>query len=265
MPLTYSFYFGPQHKALYGVYHKPASEINRYHGVVLCNPIGQEYILAHRAFLQLAVRLTNNGFHILRFDYYGCGDSAGNYDEGDVDQWSQDICTAIDELKEQGDLKEISLIGLRFGATLAALAGSAQEHLKSIVLWDPIFKGKHYIDDLIVAHEKWVRDLSRKPPKEAFHHNQREIIGFPFSENMQRSIERVDLFEISGQPAGQILLVSSDDGILYQQFADHLSQMGSESTYQHIPATKVYLKEGFNKSLVPTQILTGIVSWLTTL
>ena len=48
----------------------------RQSAIVLCQPLGHGYLRAHRAFRNLAVSLASQGFHVLRFDYYGCGDSA---------------------------------------------------------------------------------------------------------------------------------------------------------------------------------------------
>ncbi|MBK7659827.1 MAG: hypothetical protein IPJ28_12035 [Betaproteobacteria bacterium] len=47
----------------------------RQHGVLLCNPFGQEAIRAHRLVRVLGDRLAAAGFAVMRFDYYGTGDS----------------------------------------------------------------------------------------------------------------------------------------------------------------------------------------------
>ena len=61
---------------------------------------------------QLAKRLSGIGFHVLRFDYYGTGDSAGDADEGDLRQWHDDLSAAVDELKDTAAIQMVSLIGL---------------------------------------------------------------------------------------------------------------------------------------------------------
>ena len=94
-----TFYFGPTDKSLFGIYHKPKSMKDRRKGIVLCYPMGQEYIRSHRALHQLAIKLSGTGFHVLRFDYYGCGDSFGYCQEGNLNQWTQDIQIAIQKLK----------------------------------------------------------------------------------------------------------------------------------------------------------------------
>ena len=80
------FYFGKSPRALFGVYHPPKAGMTRKTGVVLCYPMGHEYVYSHRAFLRLAMLLSSAGFHVLRFDFYGCGDSEGDCKEGKIRQ-----------------------------------------------------------------------------------------------------------------------------------------------------------------------------------
>lgn len=70
--------------------------------MVFCHPLGDEYIRFHRAYRQLAVRLSQVGFPVLRFDLYGCGDSSGDSAEITVQQWLTDIATAVAEIRRSG-------------------------------------------------------------------------------------------------------------------------------------------------------------------
>jgi len=79
-----TFYFGESPKQLYGAYHPPRDFNDRKVAVVLCYPIINEYLRAHRAFVRLATQLATEGFHVLRFDYFGCGDSYGDDDDGNL-------------------------------------------------------------------------------------------------------------------------------------------------------------------------------------
>lgn len=76
------FYFGTPDEPLFGIYHPPVSEPVRDVGVLLCYPIGHEYIVSHRFYRQLSIRLAEAGFHVLRFDYYASGDSGGECELG---------------------------------------------------------------------------------------------------------------------------------------------------------------------------------------
>ncbi|HEY5089012.1 MAG TPA: alpha/beta hydrolase, partial [Polyangia bacterium] len=90
--------------------------------MILCNPIGDDLIRAHRAFRHLAEALANSGFPVLRFDFDGTGDSAG--DERDPDRvatWRADIKRAAAELRARSGVQALALVGLKLGATLATL------------------------------------------------------------------------------------------------------------------------------------------------
>jgi len=93
-------YFGTSEKPLFGTYYLPQAHSTKATGIVLCYPMGQEYMWMHRAYRQLATLFTRTGFHVLRFDYYRCVDSGGNSDEGDIAQWLDDVSTAIEEMKD---------------------------------------------------------------------------------------------------------------------------------------------------------------------
>jgi uncharacterized protein len=133
------FYFGADDQRLYGVYEAAHKSGAASQAVVLCSPIGNECIHAHRTMRNLSSRLSKAGFHVLRFDYYGTGDSAGGSDEGSPRRWCEDIQAAILELKEMTGAVRMSLIGLRFGANLAArVAARPPGAIDSLILWEPL-------------------------------------------------------------------------------------------------------------------------------
>src|SRR5579871_6007661 len=106
---------------LYSVYHAPEALSNNQTGIILCYPYGQEYIRCHKLYVNMANKLAVLGFHVLRFDYYGTGDSSGEFPSITIDGSLGDIDVAINELKESCDISKVILIGVRFGATLSLL------------------------------------------------------------------------------------------------------------------------------------------------
>ena len=139
------FYFGTSQEQLFGVYHAPESAARRSSAVVMCQPIGHEYLRAHRAFRNLAASLAENGFHVLRFDYLGCGDSSAGGDRTTVQQCLTDLSAAIDELKDMSGATKVTLVGLRVGAALAALTAARRRDVERVVLWDPVVDGAAYV------------------------------------------------------------------------------------------------------------------------
>lgn len=144
------FYFGGSDQRLYGVYEAAHHRKARDQAVVLCNPIGNEHIHAHRTMRNLSSQLSKAGIHALRFDYFGSGDSSGEAYEGDPQRWCDDIRSAVFELHEMTGAARMSLVGLRFGANLAAQVAADLPKVVSLVLWDPVHASDEAVDDSAV-------------------------------------------------------------------------------------------------------------------
>ena len=90
-------------------------------GVVLCNPFGSEQNCTYRCYRHIAERLSFAGVNVLRFDYYGTGNSPGADAEPSVVRaWLDSIHGAIDFLTDAAETEDLYLFGTRLGATLAA-------------------------------------------------------------------------------------------------------------------------------------------------
>jgi len=254
------FYFGRPDKSLFGIYHPPSGERTRNCGIVICHPIGREYILGYRALRQLAYQLTRAGFAVLRFDYYGCGDSPGDALEGSITQWINDIETAIAEIKSCGKLSRICLIGARLGATLSVVVGTQHADLEAIVLWDPVVDGKHYLDNLIGQHQEW---LDERPTSMQLSEPNKEILGFPITQALEEDLQQLNVLNVKIRPARHALTLETDKTHYGLQLSDHLRATGANSEYQHISTPRVWLRERRGDNVVvPAQILRAIVGWV---
>jgi uncharacterized protein len=150
-------YFGVTRQLL-GALHHPQRLRRRGTAVLLCNPFGEEASRAHRTFRVLATQLERAGYAGLRFDYSSTGDSQGNGDAATVDAWVDDIAVAAERLREATGAERIAIVGLRFGATLAALASARGElQLRHLILWDPVVEGEAYLRDLVEQHRAYMR------------------------------------------------------------------------------------------------------------
>src|SRR5580700_7842999 len=129
-------WFGPEHRPLLGWFHSPPDARARA-GVVICPPVGRDYLQAHYALRMLAEKLAELGLCVLRFDYDGTGDSAGDDTDPDrVASWMASIRSALGVVREAGPIA-LSMVGMRLGATLAGMVAEQEEAIDSLVLWDP--------------------------------------------------------------------------------------------------------------------------------
>jgi exosortase A-associated hydrolase 2 len=127
---------------LYGFLHVPDDQPRG--AVLLCAPLFEERKSAHRAWVECAETLRRAGWLALRFDYRGCGDSAGEFADFAPTDWSDDIGGATDWLRNETDVPSLVLLGLRLGASLA-LRCAARCRARALVLWEPTLVGSRYL------------------------------------------------------------------------------------------------------------------------
>ena len=133
---------------LFTVLHTPAASGS--HGVVCCHPLGEEKLWSHRVLVSFARELAERGFAVLRFDFRGEGESGRDFVQSDVESRVADVHGAINALREAvPGLTSISLVGLRFGGSVAALAASRRDDVGRIVVWDPVPDGEAYMQAVL--------------------------------------------------------------------------------------------------------------------
>jgi uncharacterized protein len=251
-------FFGPAGEALYGCFHLPVGARQDL-GIVLCYPWGQEYLRAHRAFVQLATRLAGRGYPVLRFDYLGCGDSSGDPEAGDVERWVADIASAARELRTQPGVRRIGLVGMRLGASLAALATAADAD--ALVLWDPIPDGGSYIEEVRAMQQQMLR-FSHVDPKLGLPEGgeREEVLGFPLTARQRTGIEGIDLLGLRKAPARRVLLLETDARPENVRLREHLASLAAEVEHLGMAERKLWLAEPM-QGIVPFKLIEQVATW----
>jgi pimeloyl-ACP methyl ester carboxylesterase len=254
------FFFGSSARRLFGIY----SVANRTaaagpgRAVVLCQPWGPEYQYAHRSMRHLANSLTAAGIHVLRFDYFGTGDSDGEAREAGLADWTSDIEMAIEELQDTTGVTRVGLVGLRLGATLAAqVAAKKQQQVDRLVLWDPVVCGETYLQEL------W-QNSDQKTPARAAPHGSHEIQGYPLTDDLSKELLGADLpASLAGFP-GRTLVIVSGIGALDQRLRSlqtaHSSGSFAADEVDSAPAW--HPESGLGVGAIPTGLVLRIVEWL---
>lgn len=196
-------FFGPPGAQLLGIHHPPRAA-SRGHGVVLCSPAPQETARTHWAFRKLADHLSRAGFDVLRFDYRGTGDSAGDLDDTTPALWVEDIQRAARELKDVSGVRKVSAVGFRLGALLLAQASSQGLALETLVLWEPVVSAQNWMARLALVEEQLRREFTFAPKREPG-----ELLGFVLPPALEQQWAALDLTFVPRWAAQQTAVVSS--------------------------------------------------------
>jgi len=197
-------WFGPEHRPLLGWFHCPPEGRARA-GVVVCPPLGRDYIQAHYALRMLAESLAQLGLCVLRFDYDGTGDSAGDDTDPDrVASWMASVRSALGVVRAAG-ATSLTVVGMRFGATLAGMVVEHEVGIDGLVLWDPVVSGRAYL-----AEQRALSALSstvRSPMEDGAV----EAPGMIFDPDTASALRSLDLTRTTGPLARRLLVLTRPD------------------------------------------------------
>jgi alpha-beta hydrolase superfamily lysophospholipase len=252
--------FAPAERTLLGWYHAA----QRICGVVICSPIGDELVRAHRTLRHFAERLSAAGFPVLRFDFHGTGDSAGNEREPErVAAWLADVGFAIDELKSLSGAPQICLAGLRLGATIATLAAAQRGGVDSLILWSPHVSGRQYVQETTRLHKmhKMLEPRSFAVEPVGYDPGGEEALGFLLTPSTIAELEKVDLQQLPAKPASKVLVVGAENVQVETPLLDKLKSLGADVSYQHMPGHRFLITSPID-AVVPEHVLEAMTSWI---
>lgn len=206
--LTAGDFFDGARGALYGVLHPPSlATPSTGLGVVTVAPFMEERQDTHELYRSLALGLSARGATVLRFDLYGTGDSAGRWEDASIEGWLGDIAAAVVRLRQEPGVRDIALVGMRFGALLAATAVARRVEASKVVLVQPVLKGAGYVMDVLRAHLA----------AEMVLHKRAGVTRESLVESL-RSGESVNLFGYRFTPAQHDAMVGLDAGTSLARF-----------------------------------------------
>lgn len=127
---------------LHGMLHRPAPAAARGVCVLLLSPGIKGRVGPHRLYLKLAAPLTAAGFHVLRYDFYGLGDSEGElaervmadmYNSIQGGRYVDDTIAAMDWMAAQHGVARFIGSGLCGGSITALLAAVRDRRLEGLL------------------------------------------------------------------------------------------------------------------------------------
>lgn len=247
-------WFGPDDERTFGWLHRPANG-DAQGAVLLCPPLGYEYICAYRAYVLLAELLADAGFAVLRFDYHGTGDATGDGDDPDrVGASIRTIGHARDEIARHTDAP-VSAVAMRAGA-LFACAAAVVRPFDRLVLWDPATSGRGFIKEM-----QLLRMIGMGIPDEQRTDGSFESAGVDYSAETVAALKGLDIAKLEGRFATEILLAaratrepSSGVSTTLGRAADTVDRLVAIGQEQLIDVVSA-------QSVVPTETIGALVDW----
>jgi dienelactone hydrolase len=248
-------FFGPADRRRFGFVHWPSSPRG---AALICPPLGYESVCAHTALRHLAEGLQGAGIACLRIEYDGTGNSIGSDRDPDrLDAWRTTILDGAAELRGF-DVPSVTLIGLRFGATLAALVANQVPGLDGLVLWDPIVSGRRYARALRLMSAA-AQETGTTTPLRGRAHGGIAIAGMEFAEATLVDISRAQL-SLDALSVG-CLIVARAEG--ESEVAGLVGDGGHpDIEVRTLDGTSRLLDADAELSVTPDQIIQSVTTWV---
>jgi pimeloyl-ACP methyl ester carboxylesterase len=247
------FFSESRGEALFSWLHRINQISSRRDGIIICPPVGYEQIHSHRSLSHLADAIAMKGLPVVRFDYHGTGDSAGRDEDPErYGRWLDSIRDMATWMRGELGCRQISLVGLRLGAALAAKVAESQA-VDGLVLWAPVSKGRNYVREM--------KALSlTAAPLGGEADGALESAGFTMTEETARALQQLDLLALHPL-CRRALIVERDDGADDNRLCNHFANLGIAVEQIRQPGYADMMAEPhFGK--VPQQAIRHMAEWL---
>jgi len=262
-----AFHFGPAERRLFGLFHPRDAAAPARGGVLLAAPFGHEAIRTHRFYRVLSERLSRLGFDVLRFDFYGCGDSGGDDADADLQGWTQDLLAAHAQLAESAGRAVAWWLGSRLGGSAALLAhASVDAAAPALALWDPVVEGMAYLEELRNKHvEALEHSFSVPDPRwrarladpDAY---TGEAIGFAISPLMRKQVLALTPAQLKAAPGAPLAVLASPSASATVAW---LAQQPNAKQLLRLPTDFDWTSDdSLNTALVPLEALNALLRLL---
>ena len=250
-------WFSRDGRARFGWIHEPAPDVACGTALVIVPPFGYEAVCAHRSLRMLAEAAALAGLHAIRFDLDGTGDSAGDDLEPDrLGAWTASVGDACDLARSLG-ATSIVLVGIRLGATLAALAAALRDDIAGLVAIAAVPAGKALVREARAL--QMAVGLEEPPPGvTAFPADAHELIGFALTAETRTALSAVDLVTAAHAPARTVLVIDRDDMAPNDKWVAALRGKGAD--VEHVCLSGyVEMMLDPHRAVVPEQIVDATV------
>lgn len=169
--------------------------------LLIVPPFAEEMNKCRRMMTLLAQRAAAENFGVLSIDLSGTGESWGDFSDASYTAWLENLATAQDWIAER-DAAVTALLGIRFGALLAADFTRNCPACERLLLWQPALNGKTVMAQFLrlrVAADMMTREGT--PPSVSdlntrLQNNRPvEVAGYELSPSLYTAISALQLSE----------------------------------------------------------------------
>jgi exosortase A-associated hydrolase 2 len=236
------FFTGSAGRKLMGFLHYASSPSNSI-GIIYCHPFAEEKNMSHSLVVKSCRKFAKSGFHVMRFDFSGCGDSEGDLKDSTVSDWQYDLNQAIKIFKAEVGIEKYYLWGLRMGAGIAIMHAKNDEQTAGLILWQPPLNFSIHIKQFL--RRAFSTEITKKTPKsivrtsyESVSDELKYIIGYPISKKLISSFRSIDNAPEKITLSKQVLIITVSllDQLppTLRVYVDNIKKAGSQVTCKHI-------------------------------
>ncbi len=247
-------WFGDQQRPALGWLSRPPAGTSAS-GVLIAPPVGYPYWGSHRTLRVLAQQLAASGHVVLRIDYDGTGDSAGDqWEPGRLAAWRRTVADGAALLREAGATR-LTLAGARLGATIALSDGRALG-ADAVVAWMPVVSGRRYAKELLLLSRAVPADHDPLDPP-----GTRVVAGNVFSAQTVAELRGIGIEQIREPPADRVLVLDDLAGACAEAVA-HLRAIGTDVSHVQLAGGELALEQAPEYATVPMEHVSAVVDWL---
>ncbi len=264
------FFESSDHKMIYGVEYLTSS-ISMKRGIILCQPIAEEKIRIKRILVNFARFLADRQYNVFLFDYFGEGESEGNFEEATLESRVEDTVRATHFFRKKNSLDSLGILGFRLGANVAQLAMERIDHLNHLILVNPVVNGYEYLQEWFksnlasqLAMYKQVKFNRKQLEEQILRGEILEVEGYPITKKLFEELKSLDLLGKGCPKSLQELIIeiaSPDKKTIYESYLNFRKTDKRSIQYARIGKAFDWNNMKFYEPK-PQELFNIILSWL---
>jgi pimeloyl-ACP methyl ester carboxylesterase len=183
---------------------------------VFCLPIHEEQKSAYRPCVDAARAAAADGVACARFHYAGTDESDGDALDLTFESMVADILGVAGHLRARVGLDQVSLVGIRLGASAALAAAEWQPGITGVMAIEPVYSGRTYVSRaltrkrvrrMVTEAEGGSQPVGESPAEDEADGGVIDFDGHPISPGQRASLEAVSLVDRAGRIEAPILIL----------------------------------------------------------